>query len=432
MNTFISPRDEDEEADQVDPTNHQRDQDIKKPPNPYARPVSNKFCRCQKAGHTSSQCRASKLVNVANEMNCTKNMRIKNVPSPEDVLDKKEDDQGEHILMLSASFGIRARAMVLMVERNRGEHLIHRFPGRDNEPDPRDVKIDTDNEKEESMSVYDTDIKDVIEEEKGFVGKGGFGREDNIKDVVSLPVMRMGTLCDNVVARHHALSLLPPYRHPPRSKGRRFARSLGQQHAMLIIGVNTNSNNFDEHYCVVKNTHGETWGDGGKSRVAFEVFEYVMFPVYKGQEERDKEEREKKERQEKKREKKEKEKEEGNKVEEISEGSDAGGGGSVKMRKMVEDEPDGGDDGGVAGGGGSIKKRKKVEEEPGGGDGAAAGGSIKKRKQVDDEPAGGDDGDDDGDTSIKKNEQEKEKSGGEGGDKEEPGVGVVAYVQSSE
>ncbi|GJX81375.1 retrovirus-related pol polyprotein from transposon TNT 1-94 [Tanacetum coccineum] len=178
--------------------------------------------------------------------------------------------------------------MVLMVERNRGEHLIRRFAGRGNEPDPRDVKIaslkqriqelefpqlqqdspaeeaetesnvwddgsedvnpfgggnpgfhddhydnplltketesepiiwdigdeeeeypfvnkypsfqeepivlveeesclvyDTDNEEEESMPVYDTDIEDVIEEEEGFVGKGGFGgEEDNIEDVV--------------------------------------------------------------------------------------------------------------------------------------------------------------------------------------------------------------------------------------------------------
>ncbi|GJS39620.1 hypothetical protein Tco_0564663 [Tanacetum coccineum] len=31
--------------------------------------------------------------------------------------------------------------MVLMVERNRGEHLIHRLAGRGNKPDPRDVKI---------------------------------------------------------------------------------------------------------------------------------------------------------------------------------------------------------------------------------------------------------------------------------------------------
>nr|GEV05501.1 hypothetical protein [Tanacetum cinerariifolium] len=44
---------------------------------------------------------------------------------------------------------------------------------------------DTDNEEEESMPVYDTDIEDVIDEEEGFVGKKGFGREeDNIEDVV--------------------------------------------------------------------------------------------------------------------------------------------------------------------------------------------------------------------------------------------------------
>ncbi|GJX64086.1 hypothetical protein Tco_0298429 [Tanacetum coccineum] len=35
------------------------------------------------------------------------------------------------------------------------------------------------------MPVYDTDIEDVIEEEEGFVGIGGFdGEEDNIEDVV--------------------------------------------------------------------------------------------------------------------------------------------------------------------------------------------------------------------------------------------------------
>ncbi|GJT83236.1 NAC domain-containing protein 72-like protein [Tanacetum coccineum] len=33
------------------------------------------------------------------------------------------------------------RTMVLMVKRNLGEHLIRRFAGRGNEPDPRDVKI---------------------------------------------------------------------------------------------------------------------------------------------------------------------------------------------------------------------------------------------------------------------------------------------------
>nr|GEX15027.1 auxilin-like protein [Tanacetum cinerariifolium] len=42
---------------------------------------------------------------------------------------------------------------------------------------------DTNNEEEEPMLVYDTDIEDVIEKEEGFVGKGGFGgEEDNIED----------------------------------------------------------------------------------------------------------------------------------------------------------------------------------------------------------------------------------------------------------
>ncbi|GJX43370.1 hypothetical protein Tco_0260046 [Tanacetum coccineum] len=37
----------------------------------------------------------------------------------------------------------------------------------------------------ESMPIYDTDIEDVIEEEERFVGKGGFGgEEDNTEDVV--------------------------------------------------------------------------------------------------------------------------------------------------------------------------------------------------------------------------------------------------------
>ncbi|GJV64462.1 hypothetical protein Tco_1475290 [Tanacetum coccineum] len=151
----------------------------------------------------------------------------------------------------SASSGIRA--MVLTVERNRGEHLIRRFAERGNETDPRDddgiedvnpfgggnpgfhddhydnpllekeiesepiiwdigdeeeeypfvnkypsfqeepivlmeeescLVYDADNKEEESMPVYDTDIEDVIEEEEGFVGKGGFGGLENIEDIV--------------------------------------------------------------------------------------------------------------------------------------------------------------------------------------------------------------------------------------------------------
>ncbi|GJU77533.1 hypothetical protein Tco_1274603 [Tanacetum coccineum] len=55
---------------------------------------------------------------------------------------------------------------------------------------------DTDNEEEESMPVYDTDIEDVIAEEKGFVGKGGFGgEEDNIEDVVVMA----NDLCSSMI-----------------------------------------------------------------------------------------------------------------------------------------------------------------------------------------------------------------------------------------
>nr|GEX55303.1 reverse transcriptase [Tanacetum cinerariifolium] len=45
--------------------------------------------------------------------------------------------------------------------------------------------FDDDQYEEESVPVYDTDIEDVIEEEEGFVEKGGFcGKEDCIEDVI--------------------------------------------------------------------------------------------------------------------------------------------------------------------------------------------------------------------------------------------------------
>nr|GEV73088.1 reverse transcriptase [Tanacetum cinerariifolium] len=48
----------------------------------------------------------------------------------------------------------------------------------------------------ESILIYDTDIKDVIEEEEGFVGKGRFGgEEDNIKDVIVVPI----DLCSSII-----------------------------------------------------------------------------------------------------------------------------------------------------------------------------------------------------------------------------------------
>ncbi|GKA90309.1 hypothetical protein Tco_0812179 [Tanacetum coccineum] len=59
------------------------------------------------------------------------------------------------------------------------------FPHMTGEDYEGPLVFDDDQYGEESMPVYDTDIEDVIEEEEGYVGKGGFGgEEDNIEDVV--------------------------------------------------------------------------------------------------------------------------------------------------------------------------------------------------------------------------------------------------------
>ncbi|GKB40239.1 hypothetical protein Tco_0885181 [Tanacetum coccineum] len=68
--------------------------------------------------------------------------------------------------------------------------FVNKYPSFQEEPivlveEESCLVYDTDNEEEELMPVYDTDIEDVIQEEEGFVGKGGFGgEEDNIEDVV--------------------------------------------------------------------------------------------------------------------------------------------------------------------------------------------------------------------------------------------------------
>ncbi|GJS65378.1 Toll/interleukin-1 receptor domain-containing protein [Tanacetum coccineum] len=56
--------------------------------------------------------------------------------------------------------------------------------------------FDDDQYEEESMLFYDTDIEDVIEEEEGFIRKGGFGgEEDNIEDVVVVA----NDLCSSII-----------------------------------------------------------------------------------------------------------------------------------------------------------------------------------------------------------------------------------------
>ncbi|GJY55280.1 hypothetical protein Tco_0454395 [Tanacetum coccineum] len=49
---------------------------------------------------------------------------------------------------------------------------------------------------EESMPVYDTNIEDVIKEEKGFVGKRGFGEEEENSEYV---VVVANDLCSSMI-----------------------------------------------------------------------------------------------------------------------------------------------------------------------------------------------------------------------------------------
>nr|GEW63321.1 hypothetical protein [Tanacetum cinerariifolium] len=52
------------------------------------------------------------------------------------------------------------------------------------------------------MSVYDTDIQDAIEKEEGFIGKGGFGgEEDNTKDVVVMANDLCSSMIQNIIIK---------------------------------------------------------------------------------------------------------------------------------------------------------------------------------------------------------------------------------------
>ncbi|GJW60606.1 transducin/WD40 repeat-like superfamily protein [Tanacetum coccineum] len=87
-------------------------------------------------------------------------------------------------------------------------------------------------------------------------------------------IMIIGQFADPLVARAHAEGGLP-YRYPPNT----LKSEPGVvRHALLIVGLNTISDNRDEHYCLVKNSYGEEWGDKGYSRVGIEVFIELLYP----------------------------------------------------------------------------------------------------------------------------------------------------------
>lgn len=71
-----------------------------------------------------------------------------------------------------------------------------------------------------------------------------------------------------------------PYHLPVSASLARHPRGLRFRHAVLIVGVDTTSDDPLMHNCEVKGSFGKGWGLDGFSRVGFEVFEYVLLPVY--------------------------------------------------------------------------------------------------------------------------------------------------------
>ncbi|GJV38741.1 transducin/WD40 repeat-like superfamily protein [Tanacetum coccineum] len=57
-------------------------------------------------------------------------------------------------------------------------------------------------------------------------------------------------------------------------------KGLKTRHAVVIVGVDTTHEDPHMHHCEVKSSYGEQWGVGGFSRVGFEVFEYVLVPIF--------------------------------------------------------------------------------------------------------------------------------------------------------
>ncbi|GKE90972.1 transducin/WD40 repeat-like superfamily protein [Tanacetum coccineum] len=75
--------------------------------------------------------------------------------------------------------------------------------------------------------------------------------------------MHMMEFTDPEVARRHAVPESEP------------------EHAMLIVGLDTSSNDHREHHVIVKNSYGKSWGNKGYSKVAIGALTYVCIPVKK-------------------------------------------------------------------------------------------------------------------------------------------------------
>nr|GEU85167.1 alpha/beta hydrolases superfamily protein [Tanacetum cinerariifolium] len=126
----------------------------------------------------------------------------------------------------------------------------------------------TDNEEEESMPVYDTDLEYVIEEEEGFVGKGGFGgEEDNIKDVVIVA----NDLCSSMIQTILSVDFeedINKKSHELMSFGKSIIITMVRDSVQLETAVNTISHeyllDFTSEYGIPEMLHPELPGLGDR------------------------------------------------------------------------------------------------------------------------------------------------------------------------
>lgn len=71
----------------------------------------------------------------------------------------------------------------------------------------------------------------------------------------------------------------PPFNHPYEVEYYNELL-LEPNHTLLIVGVNTMSDDPRDYYCVVKNTYGKKWGENGYTKISFDMILMAVKPIY--------------------------------------------------------------------------------------------------------------------------------------------------------